>query len=478
MARSLMTRILGCILATVLAHVPAVLAEPEAPATAAPSTAPETPAPAVPATGPQTSTPATGPQTSAPGTPATAPQTPAHLGVVTCAGSTCHGAVSPSPQTSVNQNEYLVWQRQDLHAKAYKVLLNDQSKRIARNLGLKDASQEKICLDCHTDNIPASLRGNRFQLSDGVGCETCHGGSENYLGPHASGRKTHQQNIADGLYPTENPEARAKLCLACHLGTDDKFTTHRIMGAGHPRLSFELDTYTAIQPAHYRIDEDYRKRKPVPADAQVWAVGQLLAADRFLELMANPKFQGTGWWPELSFYDCHACHHPMKAQRWTPRRMTEALGPGVVTLNDSSFLIVSAIAQRLAPEAANGYRQAIENLHKASIQDRESLLRAARQLREQTQRLRAAVLQHNFTRDDLYSTLRSLLASAEAGDYDEYVGAEQFVMAVDAVRSSLGPDAAAFKPAMNDLYAATKSQDKFSPEAFRAALKTLAAKLN
>jgi len=33
------------------------------------------------------------------------------------------------------------------------------------------------------------------------------------------------------------------------------------MGAGHSRLAFELDTFTILQPAHFRVDEDYIERK-------------------------------------------------------------------------------------------------------------------------------------------------------------------------------------------------------------------------
>ncbi|MGK0321912.1 MAG: hypothetical protein ACI9JP_004111, partial [Granulosicoccus sp.] len=33
------------------------------------------------------------------------------------------------------------------------------------------------------------------------------------------------------------------------------------MGAAHPRLSFELDLFTANQPAHYSVDADYMARK-------------------------------------------------------------------------------------------------------------------------------------------------------------------------------------------------------------------------
>ena len=71
------------------------------------------------------------------------------------------------------------------------------------------------------------------------------------------------------MYPTDQPVARAQLCLSCHFGTEqNKFVTHRIMGAGHPRMSFELDTFTAIQPAHYIADKDYAERKGAPNGVQ------------------------------------------------------------------------------------------------------------------------------------------------------------------------------------------------------------------
>src|SRR5690606_27638381 len=109
-------------------------------------------------------------------------------------------------------------------------------------------------LGCHATFVPAEKRGKRFALSDGVGCESCHGPASRWLGQHVTGEASRAENIAVGMYPTEEPAARAELCLTCHLGTADRFASHRLMGAGHPRLSFELDTFTRIQPAHFRID--------------------------------------------------------------------------------------------------------------------------------------------------------------------------------------------------------------------------------
>jgi hypothetical protein len=170
-----------------------------------------------------------------------------HMDVATCAASQCHGSAVPREGSSVLQNEYVTWTQDDPHSLAYEVLSNSRSRGIAARLGLGSATTAKICLDCHADNVPAQLRGERFHLSDGVGCEACHGGAENWLATHYNQPTvTHAANLEAGLYPTESVAERGELCLSCHLGTRDNFTTHRIMAAGHPRLAFELDTFTEL----------------------------------------------------------------------------------------------------------------------------------------------------------------------------------------------------------------------------------------
>ncbi len=86
-------------------------------------------------------------------------------------------------------NEYRIWQQEDRHAQAFRTLELAESKRIATNLGLPNATAARICLDCHADNVPSDKRGPKFQMSDGVGCEACHGGSEKWLESHADGKR-------------------------------------------------------------------------------------------------------------------------------------------------------------------------------------------------------------------------------------------------------------------------------------------------
>ena len=65
-----------------------------------------------------------------------------HTGVATCAASQCHGSAIPREATGVLQNEYVTWTQADPHARAYEVLSNEQSRRIAARLGIGNARED------------------------------------------------------------------------------------------------------------------------------------------------------------------------------------------------------------------------------------------------------------------------------------------------------------------------------------------------
>lgn len=403
-----------------------------------------------------------------------------HLGVTSCAGSTCHGSVEPWPKSNVLQNEYVTWQRQDRHAKAYEALLGDLAKRIARNLGLEAAQSADVCLDCHADNVPKTERGATFQLSDGVGCEVCHGGSVGWIGVHLS-RQGHQANVAAGMYPTDDPVARARLCLSCHLGDERKFVTHRMMGAGHPRMPFELDTFTALQPAHFKIDDDYRQRKAVSRDVQTWAIGQAMALQRFLDLLLSPERGHDGIFPELVFFDCHACHHPMTQLRWQPRGGTK-LPPGIVRLNDSGLIMLRLVAGRLDPELGQTLFKRTLELHQASTQGREATLAVARELRQLTDKLVALFAAHKFDAADLKALLVDLTHEGLKGEYLDYLAAEQATMALGTVLHAMQAGKLAGAEALERMgaaleacYKAVEKDAVYDPAAFVEALKRFEA---
>jgi len=408
----------------------------------------------------------------------------AHLGVTTCSGSTCHGALEPFRQSNVLQNEYITWMQKDKHSRAYAVLGGELGVRIAKNLGLKDAVSDPLCLNCHADNAAQAQRGPQFQLSDGVACEACHGPSQKWLGIHISGA-SHKDNVAAGLYPTDQPLARAKLCMSCHVGSqDDKFVVHRIMGAGHPRIAFELDTFTAIQPAHFVVDADYKQRKGTPNDVQIWALGQAVQLSETMAAFLDPKRNPDGFFPELVFYDCYACHHPMDKLRWEPRAST-GLGPGVIRFNDSNALMLKIIAERIEPGSGNALAQKMLAFHRATTSNREAALAQAKDIKAIADQMIDKFNAHDFNRDDVRALATGVVNDGlDKGDFVDYPGAEQATMALSSIVTAMHDIGmltdAQFKmvnAGLDKLYDATAKDEDFRGTVFAQALRDFAQTL-
>lgn len=354
-----------------------------------------------------------------------------HLGAASCASSVCHGATEPLPGSNVMQNEFSIWQESDPHTRAYAILSQPESIRIARNLGIGDPAKADMCLDCHGSNVPVAQRGEKFQMDDGVGCESCHGGSELWIASHTNGSTSHADNLANGLYPTAQPVARAKLCLSCHMGTADRMITHRIMGAGHPRLAFELDTFTWLNP-HYQVDDDYIKRKGEFNGARDWGVGQGVAALNLLDQLTDSKVAWTGIFPELVLFDCHACHKRMGGKSWAARPGT-GLGPGAVRLNDANLLVYRYVVGLVDAGAARRLADQTRALHQATAQSKEATFAAARTLKASIESSLNTVAAHDFEADSLGLILRAILVDAERGEFNDFAAAEQAAMAAQSV---------------------------------------------
>lgn len=392
-----------------------------------------------------------------------------HTGVPTCATSTCHGKINAQPDENVQLNEYHMWSTDDFHSRAFQVLRNEESKAMAEALGLANAQNSDICLDCHADNIPTELRGPKFQLSDGVGCEGCHGGAQNWLKSHTDPGATHEANLKNGLFPLSDPLARADLCLSCHMGTKDKFTTHAIMAAGHPRLSFELDTFTANQPAHYQLDADYIERKGNHPLGYLWLAGQVESAKRQLALvdahhLGKTMSEGR---MEFSIYDCHSCHQGMKPRRGRPQDYSSELPSGGLRLMDHSFDMVGAIVQVLNPDQYPVYEQAVRKLH-MSHNKPQDIGGAIETLSVQLQALGEQFAGKAPSPQAIAKIREQIAANAARGRYADYGSAEQAFLALEALSFALN-DRAKFKTTLDQIYASLGDETAYQPQNFAKA---------
>jgi len=271
-------------------------------------------------------------------------------GVATCAGSTCHGRAEGNGAI-VRQDEIATWQEPSspsgAHSRAYAVLASPRGRQIAKSLGYS-SPQVAQCLGCHSTYVAQSSRGPRFQTSDGIGCETCHGPAQNWLASHYAANATHASNVANGLIPLDRPQVRAKVCLDCHFGSakTGQFVTHSMMAAGHPRVSFELDLFSALQQ-HHDEDGDYIDRKGRTDSVRLWAVGQAEAVRRSTDLFARAKFAMKGNFPEFYFYDCHSCHRTItdgpKRKLTFETNSGRPIPFGNPPYNDENIIMLSAV---------------------------------------------------------------------------------------------------------------------------------------
>lgn len=399
-----------------------------------------------------------------------------HNGVASCAGSVCHGKLDIQEDRTVWLNEYRTWQSYDRHSKAYNTLRSKESKLIAQKLGLKSAATADICLDCHADNVPKEKRGQKFKITDGVGCEACHGGSEKWIKSHTERSATHQQNIEKGLYPADRIDERSDLCLSCHLGTNNKFTTHAIMGAGHPRLAFELETFTANQPAHYEVDDDYVQRKGEQMGYNAWVLGQLASAERYLALLAGPLFQAKGEiFPELALYDCHSCHHPMDQKQWSSTR-AGGVGPGTMRLQRHYFVGIEAtlLGLGLDVEAAE-MKKSVQRLLQSGQKSAQQLVSTSNDLAILLASYRQKWKVEPFDEKIVSSTRKALLSLAAKERASDFNSAEQVFLSVEALSYVLG-DIENTQASLDKLFAEVEDDRSFRPASFSAVAKAVVAK--
>lgn len=247
------------------------------------------------------------------------------MGTASCASMSCHNVNGPR---GTKRSEYSTWTGFDKHARAYHVLYEDRSERIARILYGKDANayEQQLCLNCHSMKHEKSS-GDRVSLSDGVSCESCHGPAERWLSVHYQTgfkEKSVEEKAEAGLWPTKNLAGRARICGDCHIGNVGKGmeVNHDLIAAGHPRLNFEYSGYLHMVARHWYLADD--KARYPDFHARAWAIGQAVTAQTAVAqlhdraLAANKPGPAGKPWPEFAEYDCFACHKDLKVD--SPRQ--------------------------------------------------------------------------------------------------------------------------------------------------------------
>jgi hypothetical protein len=399
-----------------------------------------------------------------------------YVGAGGCRSSNCHGGTSSLPETQsrIFGNEFATWSISDKHSRAYMVLSDARSKRMAEILKIGNVTTDKRCAVCHVLGSPEK------SLSDGVACEACHGPASDWLGSHLQVKnnspeeltKTHLDSVQKGMIDTKKLDVRARMCLACHLGTGDQVVDHEMIAAGHPDLAFELDTFTVGQPAHHR------EPKPAPGNTlprvRAWAVGQSVALAEGMQLLALHAAKG---WPEFSDLECYQCHHDVRADSWRIQRGYGNRKSGSLQVNLARFAVTRDLVAQAAPDQLAAFESGMArlgNIVSERFADGTAISQAATAVERTAEALTAKFIAQNFDAMGTQALIRALTMDIQRIANAGVNSAEQVTMSLDALTAALSQDPRK-QQAITALYNYLEHPSGYKPSDFIALYQRAAA---
>jgi hypothetical protein len=398
-----------------------------------------------------------------------------------CASSSCHGSIQPKQTTHVAQNEYSIWAGQDKHARAYQVLSNQVSLRIGKILNIGRPDQASKCLACHALSVPVEQRAESFELVDGVSCESCHGPASGWLGPHTTKDWPHEKSVQLGMYDTRDLIRRSERCLSCHLGTSEKFVDHEMIAAGHPDLTFELNLFSSVMPAHWKEPPDNAWR-----GVQVWSVGEAVQLQKGLERLARRASSPS--WPEYGELDCFACHHSLTKPEDSWRQELGYAGrtPGVPAWNQSRYVVFRHVARKINAERAQSLDASIAKLSAllgARNGNPQEIAAAATQAAATAGQLAEMLDAKTYDQAFALAVMRSIAQDGDAISAQGQRSAEQAAMSLDSLyvackQTSKGVSDADLKETITGLFHQVDNPSAYSAPRFAAQMQKVNSALS
>ena len=207
--------------------------------------------------------------------------------------------------------------RDDPHQTAFRILQQPEARQMVHILDPTvnveneyGAFVSKHCVVCHATPADKSQ-----QITYGVGCESCHGGAEEWIDEHSHetwNQLTTQQLRQHGYRDLTDPIVAAETCVGCHVGqaatnvTPTREVTHDLIAAGHPALRFDFVSYFAALPKHWK---DTSQSSPW----NQWKIAKLVSTKACLDLLdyrlRRTNSETTAKYTlEFSEFDCFGCH--------------------------------------------------------------------------------------------------------------------------------------------------------------------------
>lgn len=426
--------------------------------------------------------------------PATRPGEPIkYIGPGSCAATSCHGSVKPVAGSRILQNEYSTWILKDKHSRGYQALTGELGERMARILKLGTKAQESPkCLACHALLTAPEERGRQFEISEGVSCENCHGPASGWLGAHTTREWPHDRSVRElGMTDTRNVIRRTEKCLECHLGTRGKFVDHEMIAAGHPDLYFELDSFSAVMPRHWKVPRESAPDRAAEDAAWTgvrdWSAGQAVQLRAAMERLGwrarGERYDKKDVWPEYAELSCFACHHSLGPAKdsWRQEHGYAGRRPGDPAWNASRFAVFRLMARQVDRGAAEELEKqigAVAGEVSKLNPDRNLVAGAAGAAAPVAQRLAERLAAMPYDRETTLRVVQAITDDADAIALADERAAEQAAMAIDALYIAYSKDrnpgnAAEVRAAINALFQQLENPSEYNADRFAAAVKRI-----
>jgi hypothetical protein len=264
-----------------------------------------------------------------------------------------------------------------------------------------------------------------------------------------------------------------------------------MIAAGHPDLYFELDSFSAVMPRHWKIPRESDPGKPAEDAAWVgmreWSAGQAVqlraSMERLVWRAKNERFDKKDVWPEYSELSCFACHHALGPAKDSWRQEHGYIGrrPGDPAWNSSRYAVFRLLAKQI--DSANGQeldRQLLvvsDEMSKLNP-DRNVVASAASAAAPLAQRIAERLATMQYDQAIVLRMLQRIPDDAENIALADERAAEQAAMALDSLYIAYSHDAkpanaTEVRSAINGLFQQLENPSAYDADQFASSLRQI-----
>ena len=189
------------------------------------------------------------------------------------------------------------------HAKTFHELpRSDESREIAKKMGIKRIKAESDCLSCH---FTSAIKEGKSKPIAGISCESCHGAGEGYIKVHSDfGGKdatketeTPEHRVqrwadaeAAGMIRPSNLYALAENCYQCHMVPNEELVNKGGHAAGS---KFELVAWSQGEVRHNVWYTKENEAADVNRQRMMFLIGQMLELEYSLRGVSKATEKAT-----------------------------------------------------------------------------------------------------------------------------------------------------------------------------------------